>query len=145
MKRVFIDPGSKSCGWALFEDGEFLEAGTLTSKQKNPFTRLGEIYDQAVQIAQEKNPEEARIEILNYKTNYVCIWAVAVIGVAFAKNGVTVSQEIPIKSWQSFANWAMIEDGWREVTEPQTFDSEDAYAAYWMGLWWLTKELIRKP
>lgn len=147
-KLLFIDPGSKSLGWALFrDDGSFVEAGTLAAKGKDAFKRLSEIYGQVVTLAKKVDlgPEdEVHIETLNYGTHYMCIWSVGLAGGVLSSYGALVEQDVYIKSWQKSADWAKTQEMWREVHGPQVFDSEDAWAAYHMGIYWIRKRELNK-
>ncbi len=143
-KKLFIDPGSKSLGWALFDEaGRFVRAGTLTAKGKDAFKRLGEIYDQLQALVTTLGigkEDEVHIETLNYGTHYMCIWSVGLAGGVLAATGAFVDQDVYIKSWQKAANWAETQYLWESLLSPQVFDSEDAWAAYNMGIYWLKRE-----
>jgi hypothetical protein len=138
MRILFVDPGSKSAGWAFFIDGSFHSAGSLTSKHKDGFQRLGVISENFRKIVSDLSPNEVHFETLNYRTHYICIWAVGSLGAIAASCGVqTVAQDVYIKSWQKHCNWEEIQYKWEEVDRPWVFDTEDAWAAYWQGIWWL--------
>ena len=147
--RLFIDPGSKSCGWALFRGSNFEKAGTFKiDKRWEAFKRLGNLVEQiSAWYCTNKAGEiaEVHIETLNYQTHFVTIHSVGVIGATFSCFNIpTIEQDIPIKSWQKFAEWDKIQDWWAE-DRPQVWlwDSEDAWAAYWMGRYWLNVKGVK--
>lgn len=134
-KALFIDPASISAGWAFFVDGRFVATGTVCArKSDNQFRRLVAIYQGFEKVYERYKPEDVHIEQLNYGVQYACLWSVGVIGFLFASRNVMVAQDIPVTSWQSACNWKSIKEQW---IKNQDFSSEDAFAAYQMGRWFV--------
>jgi hypothetical protein len=137
--RLFVDPGSTSAGWALYDGDTLLRSGTCaTKKGGNAFARLAAIGQQfiaafSLDFKTTTPVNEVHIETLNYQTHFMCLWSVGVIGFLFAHHGASVYQDVWIKSWQKHANWAAEKDSW----QPRGYDSQDEWAAICMGAWWL--------
>jgi hypothetical protein len=138
--RLFVDPGSTSAGWALYDGERLLDSGTCAAKKGgNAFDRLsvvgrGFIEAFHLDFKSKSNIDEVHIETLNYQTHFMCLWSVGVIGFLFATHGVSVYQDVWIKSWQKHAGWAAVKDAWKE----RGFKSQDEWAAVCMGAWWLS-------
>jgi hypothetical protein len=140
-RRLFVDPGSKSAGWALYEGPNFIASGTCAAEGVNPFTRLNVVLRLLSQQLNDKWPvDEAHIERLNYKTHYICLWSVGVLGSYLAGRGAEVQQDIDISPWQKHNNWKEEKGDWKT----HGFASEDEFAAVCMGRWWLWKQGISK-
>lgn len=141
--RLFVDPGSKSAGWALYKDDVCVEHGTWGASKGPPFERLAEILSKVERELHHWQPahririEEAHIETLNYGTSYICIWSVGVIGAMLQIWGIQVAQDIPIKSWQKHANWAEEKKDWAA----HGCSSEDEFAAVCMGRWYMAEKV----
>lgn len=139
--RLFIDPGSNSAGWALFDGPTLIDSGTIAAKKnRNQFVRLAEIVCGFRAVFQldylgKTKISEVHIETLNYQTAYACIWSVGVIGTLFASHGAAVSQDVFITAWQKHANWKEEKVDWKV----HGCTSEDEFAARCMGRWWLAK------
>lgn len=136
---LFIDPASRSSGWAQFLDGKFEKAWTLSFKDKDQFQRLVKIRETIKQLIKPGDVDEAHIETMNYGVHYACIWSVGVIGETLASMGIKVYQDIPVSAWQKASDWKNIQHMWNEVHAPKVFESEDEWAAYHMGIYWLKK------
>lgn len=139
-RRLFIDPGSTSAGWALYEGDTLVDSGTCaTKKGGNAFNRLSAIAHGFISafhldFATKTAVDEVHIETLNYQTHFMCIWSVGVIGFLFAHHGAAVYQDVWIKSWQLHAGWAAEKDAW----QTRGYKSQDEWAAVCMGAWWLS-------
>lgn len=139
MKRLFVDPGSKSAGWAYFEGKKCIAVGTWRMTEKNAFSRLAKLFTLAMFTVLQYSPAEVHFEIMNHRVHHIVIQSVGVIGAAAASKA-RVSESVPIKSWQKHCNWEEIQHKWETVDSPVLFDSEDAWAAYWQGVWWLAEQ-----
>lgn len=132
-KRIlYVDPASISSGWALFEDGELIDSGTVAvDKKMNVFLRLHHIYKAYKKL--RLSPNEIHIEQLVRNTHIYTHWSVSVIALGMFRRNVQVDADIPISSWQKFTDWkgnkAPLKDYKRWVR------SEDELAAIGMGLW----------
>ncbi len=132
-KRVlYVDPASISSGWALFENGKLIDSGTVAVDKKMPvFLRLYHIYKAYRKL--RLSPNELHIEQLVRNTHIYTHWSVSVIALSLFRRNVQVDADIPIASWQKFADWkgekTPLKDYKRWVR------SEDELAAIGMGLW----------
>lgn len=136
-KRVlYVDPASISTGWALFEDGEYKTSGTVAVDKKLPvFVRLYQIYKAYRKL--RIKADEVHIEQLVRNTHIYTHWSVSVIALGLFHSNVQVDADIPISSWQKFAEWkgekAPLKSYQRWVK------SEDELAAIGMGLYHSTR------
>jgi len=98
-----IDPGLASCGWAILPDSKTLSScGCLeTKKADNLANRLGQIYDQVIDLCQKNQVEEVAIESLffakNTKTALLVAQAMGAIKAAAYKNGAKVFEYTPLQ------------------------------------------------
>ncbi len=137
---LFIDPASKSTGWALFDaDGVLKESGTIVAEESSDvFTRLSDLYSQYYQLRVCRKIREVHIEQLVRNTHIYTHWSVGVIGAALRQfTDTEVYADISISSWQKFAEWK----GEREPLAADVFevDSEDELAARAMGRFWFAE------
>lgn len=132
-KRIlYVDPASISTGWALFENGKLQASGTVAVDKKMPvFLRLHHIYKAYKKL--RLSPHEIHIEQLVRNTHIYTHWSVSVIALSMFRRNVQVDADIPISSWQKFAEWK------EKQTPLQSYKrrvrSEDELAAIAMGLW----------
>lgn len=141
-RRIFIDPASRSSGWAQFIGPKFEKAWTFELKDKDPFVRLHQLSSLVHNFVVDGSVQEAHIETMNYGVHYACIWSVGVIGATLARKDIKVEQDIPVKAWQKDANWKETQYLWETIHSPWPWASEDEWAAYNMGVWWLKKHKI---
>lgn len=85
MKRMFIDPGSNITGWALFEDSELIDSGTVSAIKGSTFKRLLEIGKAYSRLAQELQPDQVLFERMNRMVNVAVVWSVGIIGYAIKR------------------------------------------------------------
>jgi Holliday junction resolvasome RuvABC endonuclease subunit len=155
MVRIFIDPAGRSTGWAIFNDTEYVESGTIAvqlTKEEDKLkgddrlvSALGRIRIISIRYYQLLSNlgylvEEAFIERLMTATSIHCHWAVGSISSALYSAGVKrVSPTISVTSWQKEVDWK----GKRGKLKPwiKMVDSEDELAAIGMGLYYVTANL----
>lgn len=134
VRRLFIDPASKSTGWALFEDKQLVEHGTVTADPElQVFARLWDIFTAYYDLALDV--EEVHIEQLVRNTHIFTHWSVSAIGIAYAARGAKVAGDIPIQSWQKYCDWHGSQKRLRAYKNK--VESEDELSAIGMGLWFL--------
>ncbi|MGI6278459.1 MAG: crossover junction endodeoxyribonuclease RuvC [Patescibacteria group bacterium] len=98
-----IDPGLASCGWAILPDSKTLSyCGCLETKKADSLAnRLGQIYDQVIDLCQKHQVEELAIESLffakNTKTALLVAQAMGAIKAAAYKKGVRVFEYTPLQ------------------------------------------------
>jgi len=102
-----IDPASKSLGYAIFEGGIQVEAGTLKTSEKQPVgRRLFDLLDQLEDVIRDYRPIDIMlIELVRSSTGHIFLtWAA---GMAVAASDAPVVIEIPEKMWKK-----TIDDQW---------------------------------
>src|SRR5688572_25877167 len=111
IRRLFIDPGSISTGWALFVGSTFMMSGTVASAQADKgdadaFRRLALIVGRYGPLSQELL-DEVHFEQLVTRTHHYTHWSVGAIGAFFAacNKDVEVLADVAISSWQRFCGW----------------------------------------
>ena len=132
-KRIlYVDPASISTGWALFENGKLVSSGTVAVDKKMPvFLRLYHIYKSYKKL--RLSPNEIHIEQLVRNTHIYTHWSVSVIALSMFRRNVQVDADVPIASWQKFADWKGEKEPLKVYKRRVT--SEDELAAIGMGLW----------
>lgn len=141
---MFIDPGSKSSGWAIFDGKKFIQSGTIiANKDLISWIRLSDINAGYYKLFSEWNlkliPTEAYIERLVRNTHIITHYSVAVIAQALSDWNVKVSANISISSWQKAVDWKnkrKILSKYKKIVK-----SEDELAAIGMGLYWTSINL----
>lgn len=155
IRRLFIDPGSISTGYALFEDGRLKLSGTIAAPaRKAAFGRLAELsfkYRDLLNqlIADSIVPDEVHIERLPiYPRNEQSpLHSVGAIGAVFADYA-TVAADVEA-SWKKAVGWdhrviKTLED--RDKLPSGFFKticalttSHDEMAAIGQGLYWVNR------
>ena len=81
MRRLFIDPGSRSLGWAEYEDKKLKAHGTVSSpKGKVPIEkRLSHISKELFTLFEHEMYDEIYVERLNRRTHHFALWSVGTI------------------------------------------------------------------
>jgi len=129
---IYVDPASISTGWALFEDGQLVDSGTIAVDKKLPvFIRLYKIYKEYRKL--RIKADEVHIEQLVRNTHIFTHWSVSVIALGLFHNNVQVDADIPIASWQKFVDWK--EEKAPLAPYKRRVQSEDELAAIGMGLY----------
>lgn len=135
--RLFIDPASKSSGWALFKGKKLLKSGTVEVKGQ-VWDRLAALSWRYTHLFSGKtwvDCQEAHIEQFGGRPHRYLVFSVGVIGAAVANIATEVEQDIPVSSWQKYCDWkgkGLILDPYRDKV-----DSEDELSAIGMGLWYV--------
>lgn len=142
MRRLFIDPASKNCGWAVFEGPLYLRGGAIQHNSGSgdiaAFDNLSKIQADFLELFLEESPDRIYIEQLVLRTHRYAHWSVGVIGACAAAVGIPAEASIPIKSWQKDTDY---QDGGRKLWKERGYESEDHYAAYLMGEYWMRTKL----
>jgi hypothetical protein len=136
--RLFVDPASISSGWALFDDAQFVKSGSVCADVKDTiFRRLKFVYKSY--RALRGRAGEVHIEQLPRRCHIYTHWSVSVIGLALWSFRCGVVADVPVRSWQRFADW----HGAKAPLEAYKgrVASEDELAAIGMGLWWVSTKL----
>ncbi|MDD5073831.1 MAG: crossover junction endodeoxyribonuclease RuvC, partial [Candidatus Shapirobacteria bacterium] len=98
-----IDPGLASCGWAILPDSKTLSVcGCLvTTRADDLSNRLGQLYQQVVDLCQKYRVEELAIESLffakNTKTALLVAQVMGAIKAAAYHSGVRVFEYTPLQ------------------------------------------------
>lgn len=144
VKRLFIDPGSHSTGWAFFL-GKTLEShGTVVApdRKRTCFFRIGEIYLSYFLIGEELKPDEVHFE--NFRKNLAIglHHSVGAIGAALALNAGDVKQDCWMGSWQKFHGYS------KKLPLPKHLEkyekkceSQDELEAIAIGLWYVERKV----
>lgn len=156
--RLFVDPGSKVSGWALFEDKHLVETGTCRAVvqdtgDRDAFRRLSDILD-AFALPDFSLVKEVHIEQLVTRTHQYTHWAVGAIGALLAAYGIPVRADVPISSWQKFVGWKKLKQAATQVSDVVIAHPElrrlqraaattslDAVAAAGMGFYWMSEKV----
>ena len=81
MIRLFIDPGSKSMGWAIFEGKELVQSGTVKCKGSDSIDKR--LYAMAKSLKKSLEDwdkfDEINVERLNSRTHHFALWSVGMI------------------------------------------------------------------
>jgi hypothetical protein len=150
-RLLFIDPASKSTGWAYVVDGKLIQSGTtVVGHNLDIFARLSKLYHAYFMVVKELAIDEIHIERLPAKCHHMTHWSVGVIGAAGFEGGVAeIKADISPSSWQK----AM---GWKTVRSPKLpgytlkpgspllplvgdVKSVDELAAIGIALYWVQK------
>lgn len=139
MRRLFIDPGSQSMGYAFVDssDGR-LVSGTIKASGKHLPSRIHRLFEQTKFIFSSfAEVDEVHVETLVMRTHHVCIWSVGIVAAAAGRfwPNVKFAQDIPIKAWQKHCDWDKIENTWKE----KGYGSEDEMAAVCMARFYLSR------
>jgi hypothetical protein len=112
IRRLFVDPGSNSAGWALFEGAELLCSGSvLANPKKSAFARSAEIGRKfQAQALEFQDLGLAWSESLLERVPNACAvqvhHAVGVIGAALSPySNVKVEPTLIPSAWQKFCGW----------------------------------------
>lgn len=107
MVRLFVDPGTKSVGVALYDKKKLIDSATLTAvDSKSSFHRMLHIVDQMFEFINKNDVsmvDETHLEQLVRMTHIMVHWSVGAIGTAAASVSRTVEADIPIQSWKLFS------------------------------------------
>lgn len=150
LRRLFVDPASKSSGWALFEGKRFLASGTFVAASKDGIApRLKQVYewyeDMVVQV------DEVHVEdVPRSRTCHIYVhYSIGVILAALAAKAPVFKVDVPVNAWQKFVEWDREnkKDTQGSTEERlQAFkgraESRDELSAVGMGLWFLSKEEV---
>lgn len=79
---LFIDPASRSTGWAYFEQGVLREHGTVESSLPLAIARLSELYQAYLKLGECLQPGVVVVEQMNRSVNYLVVWSAAVLNMA---------------------------------------------------------------
>jgi Holliday junction resolvasome RuvABC endonuclease subunit len=146
VARLFIDPGSKSLGWAMFEGDFLISHGTVAVKGLW-HQRLQDLqYELSYGRVSSCRVEEVHIEnVPRVRTCSIYVhYAIGVV--ASAANAETVLVDIPVKSWQKHVGWKKNKKTKKISVSKEhkhlwnSVDSEDELAAICMGLWFNSQE-----
>lgn len=142
MKRVrlFIDPASKSTGWALFKGNQLLKSGTVIVKG-NIHERLVALHWRYAHLFQGRtliDLKECHIEQFGGRPHRYLVFSVGVLisAIDYAEE---TTQDVPVSSWQKYTDWKG-----NRLTLLDYLDkveSEDELAAIGMGLWYTEEKL----
>jgi len=108
MRRMFIDPGSNVTGWALFDDDELVDSGTVSAMKGSTFKRLVEIGKAYTALARELQPEQVLFERMNRMVNVAVVWSVGIIGYAIKRGheecevASEYSEQISPSEWKKY-------------------------------------------
>jgi hypothetical protein len=139
LLRLFIDPASRSSGWALFSGQTYLKSGTILIDSKPRIAeRLNRLFKRYQEL--ELNVDEVHVEdVPRSRTCHIYVhYSIGVILAALAAKASVFKVDIPVKAWQKHVDW----EGNQEALEAfkGRSKSEDELAAIGMGLWYLAKE-----
>ena len=135
---MFIDPASKSTGWALFV-GKKLEAHGAVEVEGAISKRLAKLHVKYRHVFAKHSPEEVHIE--NFRRNLAIQlhWSVGTIISAAGYQGVEAKQDCWMSSWQRYTSFKK-GGPYGKLTE-YIVESEDELSAIGIGLWWVNTKL----
>lgn len=134
LTRLFIDPALNSSGWAVFKGKRCVAHGSFENpkgyRDEDRYQRQALYYKR---LAEKYKANEVHIEkfvgkFVSYKLHMV---VGALIGSMLCFK---VSQNIHVGQWQSAMKWKEIKTDWKKK---RSFGSEDEWAAYLMGKYWV--------
>lgn len=138
-RRLFVDPGSKSSGWALFEGSELTDSGTVEADQKeDSFHRLSDMYLAYFELGSEIRPDEVHIE--NFRKNLAIQLhhSVGAISAALACWSPLVAQDCWMSSWQRWHGYSKKKELPANLAGYK-ISSTDELEAIAIGLWWIAR------
>ena len=140
VRRLFVDPASKSTGWALFV-GKKLEASGTVAVQGVVPVRLWKIFDAYRGIMLEQNPDEVHVE--NFRRNLAIQlhWSVGVIMAAAGFYAVPAQQDCWMSSWQRYCGFKKGGPFGKLSKYEKKTESEDELSAIGIGLWYVNVKL----
>lgn len=138
MTHLFIDPGSRSVGWALFIDREFSKSGTIKCEGKIA-DRLSHLAWKLERLDWEL-PYFDEVHVENFRMNLAMElhWSVGVIFSVFGNGATIVAQDIWMSSWQSFCDFEKGKPG--KLLSQYPAESEDELSAIGMGLYYFSPQ-----
>ena len=139
LRRLFVDPASVSSGWALFEDDDFVESGTvLADKKQKIWDRLKYVYNAYKELPFEF--DEVHVEdVPRVRTCHIYVhYSVGIVLAALANKADVLKVDIPVKAWQKHVEWEEKEKPLKAFK--RRAESRDELAAIGMGLWYLSEE-----
>jgi Holliday junction resolvasome RuvABC endonuclease subunit len=138
-KRLFVDPGSRSSGWAYFEGDEFIRSGTFeATKDVAAFHRIAELYLDYFELGSELCPDEVHIE--NFRKNLAIQLhhSVGAIAAALGNFAPVIEQDCWMGSWQRFHGYSKKEELPKHL-KSYIIESVDELEAIAIGLWYLER------
>jgi len=141
IARLFIDPASRSTGWALFRGPTLLQSGTIAVDPKlSIFARLYALFRLYIKLGADLAIfKEVHIEQLPRNCHHYTHWSVGCLGAALYLSSIEVHADIPVQSWQKAVDWK----GRQAALTPYKgkVRSEDELAAIGMGIYYTTKKV----
>lgn len=146
---MFIDPGSKSSGWALFVEGKLIQHGTIACREPKAVVheRLFDIYMKYRNLGFTEIPEAIHFERLNKRCHHYVMWSIGAIMVALLDQGLSEAEcfdDISPGSWQKTVGWKSQAGKLTLGPELEKFrrrsKTEDQLAAIGMGMHWQAKK-----
>jgi len=138
MRRMFVDPGTNVTGWALFDDDELVDSGTISAMKGPAFRRLLEIGKAYARLASELQPDQVYFERMNRIVHVSVIWSIGTIGYAIkraheaAEIMDSTDSQISPSSWKKYDK----ETGAYNIYRPDS-GSDDETVAILLGLVYL--------
>lgn len=151
--RIFIDPASRSSGWAIFHGKSLVQHGTVEAHDKKDSIefRLRDVMMKYMDVVNchadmyETKFESCHIEQLVRMTHIYTHWSVGVIMAAVLSTDHVhkVAADIPISSWEKYTQWNTDKAPIYKALQSSTkkIASEDELAAIGIGLYWTNKYL----
>lgn len=154
MLRLFIDPGTTSTGWAVFDRWALVDSGTVAVtaavRKLEAFDRIAYIRRCYVRLLQTKFRNvtfgECHIERMNRQVHISVCWSVGMFGELMTNHSTKVDQEISPTAWQKYVGWS-VDDKTDEVTvthpiaiqQQKLASSKDQLTAVCMGLYFIAQ------
>lgn len=138
MIRVFVDPASRSAGYAVYDDEKLIESGTLLAVGDDEVERMVQLWAGFKKVAERIKPEELYVERMNYQVHYLVQWAVGIVKTVFAIYGGTkVHGDVSPNSWKAFLKREALTLG--GIKAMNDTSSDDEAVAIGLGLWFFDK------
>jgi len=126
----------------LFKGRVLMDAGPMIGTGTNIFARLRCLYYKYRSLYYDHRKRfgfdqaDVHIEQLPRQCHHYTHWSVGVIGVAFEDDNILA--DLPVQSWQKYAEWK----GERLPLKPylESVSTDDELAAIGMGLWYLNNK-----
>lgn len=140
VRRLFVDPASKSTGWALFV-GKKLEAHGTVAVIGKINTRLAMLHIHYRHVIVVQKPKEVHVE--NFRKNLAIQlhWSVGVIISAAGYEDVEAFQDCWMSSWQRWCGFKKGGPYGKLAKFSKNTNSEDELSAVGIGLWWVNTQL----
>jgi hypothetical protein len=137
VTRLFFDPGTNSCGWAVFRNDLLVDHGTFDLSGAELPERLFRLGKAVKNVCLSYQPDEVYFERMNRVVNVAVVWAVGLIVFGSyvgtggrARIGTPYTDQISPSSWKKYDREKSAYNTYRPLCQ-----SDDEVVAILMGLY----------